>query len=490
MTEALFAEFDPASYDDWLEAARASLRERPLESIVSKTYEGIDIEPLPHADNAGAGTAADSLPGQLPYLRGTHAACYRARPWLIANEIDIAAPDDFNAALKTALSNGQTAITIGQALRLDDADDFRTALAGIDLRRYPLFIGDGRRAPELYRLLRTALHPADLRRLTGCVGYDPLGAAARRGSLPADSFDASAAHVWSVDAGSPGLGSIAVDASPYHEAGANAVQELAIALATGVSYLRELGGRGLAAELVVGKLHVSLGIGENFFMEVAKFRAIKALWAQVLRAFGVSAEARRIRLHARGGLRSLTSRDRHVNLLRLTSAALAAAFGGVDSICLPAFDAPAGASDAFSRRLARNIQLILQEEAQLTRLIDPAGGAWHIERLTDQLARAAWPRFQRFEADGGLLAALQSGAIQAEIEAVAERRRRDLTAGDKVLVGANAYVNEDEPLPPLRNRKIATSSEATAASIRVTPLKPLRLAEAFETTPQADEADA
>ena len=489
MTEALFAAFDRASYDDWLEAARASLRGRPLESIVSATYEGIDIEPLPHADNAGASTAADSLPGQYPYLRGAHAAGYRVRPWLIANEIDIAAPADFNAALKTALANGQTAITIGQSLRLDDADDLRTALAGIDLRRYPLFIGDGRRAPEIYRLLREALGEGDLRRLTGCVGYDPLGAAADSGRVPADSLDALAAHVARVDAGSPELGSVTVDTSPYHEAGANAVQELAIALATGVSYLRELGGRGLAAELVAGKLHVSLGIGENFFMEVAKFRAIKSLWAQVLRAFGVSAEAQRIRLHARGGLRNLTRRDRHVNMLRLTSEALAAAFGGVDSICLPAFDTPAGASDDLSRRLSRNIQLILQEEAQLTRLIDPAGGAWHVDALTDQLAHKAWARFQDIEADGGMLAALQSGAIQAEIEAVAERRRHDLATGEKVLVGANAYVNEDEPLPHLRSRKSATSSEATAASIRVTPLKPLRLAEAFETTRQADEAD-
>lgn len=490
MTEALFAEFDATSYDDWLEAARASLRERPLESIVSKTYEGIDIDPLPHPDSAGAGAAADSLPGQYPYLRGTRAAGYSARPWLIANEIDIAAPADFNAALKTALAHGQTAITIGQALRLDDADDFRTALAGIEFRRYPLFIGDNRRAREIYRLLRTALHPGDLRRLAGCVGYDPLGAAAISDRLPADSFDALADHVASVDAGSPGLGSIAVNTCPYHEAGANAVQESAIALATGVSYLRELGGRGLAAELVAGKLYVSLGIGENFFIELAKFRAIKSLWAQVLRAFGVSAEAQRIRLHARGGLRHLTRRDRHVNLLRLSSEALAAAIGGVDSICLPAFDAPSGASDDFSRRLSRNIQLILQEEAHLTRLIDPAGGAWHVDALTDQLARKAWARFQDIEANGGMLAALQSGAIQAEIEAVAERRRHDLSTGDKVLVGANAYVNEDEPLPPLRSRKIATSSEASAATIRVTPLKPLRLAEAFETTPQADEADA
>ncbi len=476
MTEALFAEFDASTYDDWVEAARASLGGRTLERIVSATYEGIDIAPLPHADCVGAGLASDGIRG-----------AGRARPWLIANEIDIAAPDDFNAALKTALANGQTAITVGRSLRLEQAGDTRAALAGIDLPRYPILLLSGGRSPEIYRLLQAPLNEGDLRRLTGCAGYDPLGAAARSGSLPADAFDALAAHVANLEAGSPDLGSIAVDASPYHDAGANAAQELAIALATGVAYLRELGGRGFAAEFAAEKLHVSLGIGENFFMEVAKFRAIKSLWAQMLRAFGVSAASRRIRLHARGGLRNKTRRERHVNLLRLTSETLAAALGGVDSICLPAFDAPSGASDEFSRRLSRNIQLILQEEAQVTKLIDPAGGAWHIERLTDQLARKAWRQFQRIEAAGGILAALQSGAIQAEVATVAERRRQDLAAGKSILVGANAYVNEAEPLPPARSLETADSR---AYGIRVEPLRPLRLAEDFELPRHAAGAGA
>ena len=484
MSEALFAEFEAATFDDWVEAARASLRGKSLDSLIARSYEGIDCHPLPHADSVGERAAADTLPGQFPFLRGTTAAGYRAQPWLIANEIDLADPRAFNAALHEALANGQTAITIGERLRLDDTDDIRDALADIDLSQFPILLQSSGRAPDIYRLLQAALNESELRQLRGCIGYDPLGTAVVRGSWPADAFEALATHLGQVDAHSPRLGSITVDTCVYHDAGVHAVQELAIALATGVAYLRALGGRGLAAEKVAGKLQVSLGIGENFFMEVAKFCAIKSLWAQMLRAFGVSAEAQRIRLHARGGLRNKTRRDRHVNLLRLTCEALAAALGGVDSICLPAFDAPLGTSDGFSRRLSRNIQLIIQEEAQLTQLIDPAGGAWHVEQLTDALARRAWARFQDIEARGGLLTALQSGELQAEIAAVAERRRQDLASGDKVLVGTNAFVNEGEPLPSARKREIRASSEATSASIRVTPLKPLRLAQAVAVTPQ------
>ena len=207
----------------------------------------------------------------------------------------------------------------------------------------------------------------------------------------------------------PQLGSVTVSTAVYHDAGANAVQELAIALATAVDYLRSLGAVGLDPALVADKVHFQLSIGENFFMEVAKFRAIKPLWAQVMRACGVGEPGQKIHLHATSGTRNKMRRDRHMNLLRLTSEALAAALGGVDSMTLAPFDAPLGESDDFSRRLSRNLQLILQQEVELTQVIDPAGGAWHIERLTDELARRAWEQFQTIEAAGGMLAALKAG---------------------------------------------------------------------------------
>ena len=489
MTEALFAEFEAATQEDWLEAARASLRGRPLESLVSSTYEDIDIEPLVGAD-AVDGAHLDSLPGEFPFRRGRTGSGYRERSWLIAQDIDIADPDDFNAALREALANGQTAITLTGDLKLEEASDLRRALADIDLGRYPLFLADAARAPEIYRLLSDALSEDELSGLSGCIGYDPLASLARTGRMPQDAIEGLAAHVARVAESSPEMGSIQVSAVPYHAAGANAVQELALVLATAVAYLRGLSEYGLAPDFAATKLQVVLCIGENFFMEAAKFRAVKLLWAQMTRAIGVGDEGQRIRLHARSGGRNKTRRDRYVNLLRLTAEGLAAVIGGVDSLTIAPFDAPLGKSDGFSRRLSRNLQLILREEVELTQVIDPAGGAWHIERLTDELARRAWGQFQSIEAAGGMITALEAGMIQAKIAAIAERRRADVASGAAILVGVNKYVNADEPAPPNRSESAEASEEESGViQIRVEPLPPLRLEDAID-APPASGADA
>ena len=494
MAADLFAEFEPVTPEQWLEAVRMSLRGRPLDSLVKRSIDGIDMHPLTGAADLAGIAHQRSLPGQYPYVRGTDPAGYRATPWLIAQDIDFADPREFNLALRDALANGQSAIVLGDALQLAEPADVKRAFADIDLGRYPIFFQSTRssaRAADIYDLLLTALGEDEMQSLRGCAGCDPLGRLAQSGSIPADAFERLTAHVTNVSEHSPILGSIAVDTAAYHDAGANAVKELAIALATGVTYLRELGERGLDPDTVAGKTQIYLAIGENFFTEIAKFRAIKLLWAQMTRAFGVKGDGQKVSLHARSGCRNKTRRDPHVNLLRLTTEALSAALGGVDALTIAPFDQPLGTSDAFARRLARNLQLILQEELQLTQLIDPAGGTWHIEKLTDQLARSAWALFQEIEARGGMLACLQAGNLQAEIEAVADRRRRDVAAGETILVGSNKFANRDEPLPVVQpGTQQAIDDAAGDDMTSVEPLKPLRLAEPFESPPPGKGVDA
>ena len=287
MSVKLFPEFESATPEQWIDAVRESLRGKPVQSLVKTTYEGIDIQALPQADDLAGITHHQSMPGQFPYVRGATAAGYRAAPWLIAQELGLSDPQEFNMALKDALANGQTAILLGDSPALRDAEDVRLALAGIDLSSYPLIV----RSPILYDMLCAALTDDELQQLHGCAGIDPLGNLARTGAMPVDAFERMAAHVQAVNERSPKLGSIAVSTAPYHDSGANAVQDLALALATGVTMLRELNKCGLAPSAVAPKLHFFLNIGENFFMEVAKFRAIKLLWAQVLRAFDVDDEA-------------------------------------------------------------------------------------------------------------------------------------------------------------------------------------------------------
>ena len=289
---------------------------------------------------------------------------------------------------------------MNSGLKLNDAADMRAALADIELQRFPFLIQSETRAPEIHLWMRAAFSDEALKSMRGCVGYDPLSALARSGAMPEDAFTRLAAHVRHVQDASPQLGSIAVSTAVYHDAGANAVQELALAIAAGLSYLRALTERGFTIESTASKLHFFLHIGENFFLEIAKFRAFRSLWAQVLRALGLADANQRLHFHARSGSRNKSRLDAQVNLLRLTTEALSAAIGGVDSIELAPFDQPQGKSDAFSRRLSRNLQLILQEELRLVELIDPSGGAWHVEKLTDQLARAAWSRFQAIEGGG------------------------------------------------------------------------------------------
>lgn len=484
MAEALFAEFQSAAREQWLNATLNSLSGETFDSLIKKTYEGIEIHPLPHADDLAGIAHHLSLPGQFPFARGATAAGYRASPWLIASELNISDPREFNHALKDGLANGQSAITIDDRLRLHEAADIRLAFAEIDLARCPLLVHADARAPQIYAWLGEALDGETLAQLRGCVGYDPLGNLARSGSMPEDAFERLAAHLRQVNDRSPQLGSIAISTAVYHDGGANAVQELALAIATGVAYLRELNRRGLPLEQVAPKLSFFLNIGENFFMEIAKFRAIRLLWAQVLRAFGLPNAARHMTVHARSGARNKSRLDAHVNLLRLTTEALSAAIGGVDSIALAPFDESLNISDDASR-LSRNLQLILQEELLLVELIDPAGGAPHVEKLTDQLARAAWLRFQSIEAEGGLLKSLRAGTVQAEIQAVAQARRRDLASGHAVLVGVNRYTDSDPaPTAPGADGRPAAESASEPT------LKAIRLAEPFEARREKSERGA
>lgn len=287
--------------------------------------------------------------------------------------------------------------------------------------------------------------------LGGGLAADPLGVLAEEGTLPLPlekAYDQMAHLARWMAFSSTGQDTVAVRTDIYHEAGANATQELAFGLATGAAYLRAQFARVGDIDIAAQSIRFHFAIGGQFFMEVAKLRAARLLWAQVVAAFGGNEESTALHVDAHTARRNKTAIDPHVNMLRATTEALAADIGGADSISVAPFDEPLGAPDDFSRRIARNVQIILQDEAQLKRLIDPAGGSYAVESLTDELARAAWKLFQEIEAQGGMAAALENGFVQSSVAAVAAKRAAALAKRRDVLVGVNQFANPAEKPRP------------------------------------------
>ena len=453
----LFEEFPSATYEQWLEQAKASLKGAPFEKkLVTQTYEGIALQPIYVAESREGLTQQSNLPGFPPFVRGAKPEGYLASPWDICQELQTSDPAEFNADARHDLRLGQTALGVvlqrpsSRGLRLDGLSDFRTAFSGIALGDVPLHLSAGATSLPFLALLMEHLEgagiPAD--RLRGCIGADPLGELAREGALPAAleaCYDLMAATArWCADR-APALQTVLVQGCPYHDAGASATQELAFALATAVEYVRALQSRGVPLDQILRQTRFSFSLGSSFFMEVAKLRAARVLWTHVVQAFGGNAGQAPLHLHGRTSAWNQSRLDSAVNMLRNTTEAFSGIVGGVNSLQVRPHDEPVGPPTEFSRRVARNVQLLLLHESHLTHPIDPAGGSWYVETLTDQVGRTSWSLFQDIEKQGGMARALAQGTPQQLVAEVAERKARDLETRRLVFVGVNAYPDPREP---------------------------------------------
>ncbi len=491
--ERLLSEFPPATPGEWRDAAEKLLKGAPFEKrMITPTPEGIDLLPIyaPPADQSGGPVARPEEPGSYPFRRGSAAPAPNPPPWLIAQELPYPTYEEFNKALRDDLERGQTAIflPLDLASRLgvdpDQADastigsrgvsiasvaGYGKALTGIDLSSYPLFIEAGSAGP-----LFLALAAADARKkhpdrpaLRGCIGSDPLGVLASEGRLLSSLevlYDEMAVAAEWADKYSPELRTIVVSTSAYHDGGASAVEELACAVGTAAAYVRELVLRGVSPDIAVHQIWFSFSVGSQFFMEIAKLRAARVLWANVASAFGVHGKGGAMAMHVRTSATAMTRIDPYVNMLRVTTEALAGAIGGCSSMHVGFFDEAIRRPDEFSRRIARNVQVLLQAESHIHRVVDPAGGSWYVEALTESIAERAWKLFQKIEEQGGMAAALQNGFVRNLIAESARRRAEALALRRSVMVGVNAYANpleaslEEGPddLDSVRSRRAET----------------------------------
>ena len=467
----LLAEFPPVSYDQWHKLVETELKGAPFDKkMFTATSEGITLKPIYRSDDTADLPHINSLPGFAPFVRGATASGYVHEPWAVSQEITCASASEFNNAARNSISRGLNALNmvldhatrnghdpdwarpedVGCAgLSIATLGDLDRALEGVDLEKTSLFVRSGASALPFAALLlalakKRGKSPAQLR---GCIEMDPLGVLAHEGRLP-QSFDGAYREMatltrWaSVNA--PKLQTVCVHSRAWHESGGSAVQELAFTLATGVEYLRQLARAGLDADAAAPRIRFAVTVGMNFFMEIAKLRALRMLWSRAVEAVGGNDAARKTSLHVRTARWDKTVVDPYNNLLRSTVEAFAGVLGGCDSMQVGAFDEVLREPDDFSLRIARNTQLVLQKECSLDHVIDPAGGSWYVESTTAELATRAWALFQEVEKLGGMEAALRAGFPQKTVAATAADRLKAVARRRDSIVGVNQYANPKE----------------------------------------------
>jgi len=468
----LLEEFPEHTLEQWKEAAVQLLKGRPFDkTLITQTYEGFDLQPIYMQETLPELSHLGDQPGMGTMVRGARVDGYLENSWLISQELSAPSPDQLNGVIREGLENGQNEVNIWLdrpsrsglgcssgdestgvcGVSLSSVEDLRTAFKGVHADMVSFYLQSGMAAPAVYALFaawvgETPGGGADIR---GCIGLDPIAWLAENGQFPGERdrvFATMSAMLKSSKETLPQLQVIEAAGHSCHNAGGSSVQEMAMVLASGVTYLREMCERGHTAAEVASRMRLTVSVGGNFFLEVAKLRALRLLWQRVLSAWGVSEKEQVMHVHARTGLWNKTILDPYVNMLRTTTEAFSAVVGGCDSLHVSAFDEIIRESDTFSRRIARNTHTILAEECGMSEVIDPAGGSWAVETLTDQMAREAWSAFQKIEEAGGIIASLQTGSLQAAVGEVRAQRLRNIERRKDSIVGTNVYPNATEKL--------------------------------------------
>lgn len=475
----LSADFPPTSYEQWRELVEAELKGAPFEKkLITRTLEGIDLQPLYTADHWPSADDPTGFPGFAPLTRGSRPLGNARAGWDIRQEHLDPDPAVANRAILGDLAGGVTSIQ----LRLDAAactgldadareaiglagqdgvmvysiDDLRRVLEGVDLTIAPVSIDAGAAflpgaALLIALLVERGVAPAGVR----CAfNADPLGALLRDGQLdvPLETALGQMADLAAWTARTyPNATAVEVGTGPYHHSGATSTQDLAFAVGTALEYLRAMTAAGLDVDTAARQIVFGVSVGCQFFRAIAKLRALRTMWTKVVTECGGSPEAAAAtRLRSRTSRRVLTSIDPWVNLLRNTVCCFAGAVGGADSITTAPLDAAIGLGDEFSRHLARNTQVILQEESHLNRVVDPAGGSWFLELLSAQLAGKSWNLLREIEAQGGMIQAATSGWVAEQIAAVDSTRERDLATRKLVVTGVSEHpdIREERVVRP------------------------------------------
>ena len=459
--------FPPKSFADWEALARSDLKGAAPESLAWTTPEGIVVKPLyTEADLEGLAHLG-GMPGFAPFVRGPRATMYANRPWTIRQYAGFSTAEESNRFYKEGLRNGQMGLSVafdlathrgydsdhphvvgdvGKAgVAIDSVEDMKILFDGIPLDRMSVSMTmNGAVLPVLAGFIVAGEEQGvDRSRLSGTIQNDILKEFMVRNTYiypPAPSMRIVADIIAYTARHMPKFNSISISGYHMQEAGATCVQELAFTLADGLEYVRAARARGLDVDAFAPRLSFFFAIGMNFFMEVAKLRAARLLWARLMAPFGPrKAESLSLRTHCQTSGVSLTEQDPFNNIVRTTVEAMAAVLGGTQSLHTNSFDEALALPTPFSARIARNTQLIIAEETGIPRVVDPLGGSYYVEHLTHSIAAEAMKLIDEVEAMGGMTKAVESGMPKLRIEEAAARRQARIDRGEETIVGVNRY---------------------------------------------------
>jgi methylmalonyl-CoA mutase len=452
---------------DWEKLAARELRGKPLDSLNWQTLEGIAVKPLYTAEDVKTLPQMGEMPGIAPFTRGVRATMYAGRPWTIRQYAGFSTAEASNAFYRKALAAGQQGVSVafdlathrgydsdhprvpgdvGKAgVAIDSVEDMKILFDGIPLEKVSVSMTmNGAVIPILANFIVAGEEQGVARAdLSGTIQNDILKEFMVRNTYiypPEPSMRIIADIIEYTAKEMPKFNSISISGYHMQEAGANLVQELAFTLADGRDYVRAAIARGMDVDAFAGRLSFFFAIGMNFFMEAAKLRAARFLWHRIMTGFGAKkAESLMLRTHCQTSGVSLQEQDPYNNVIRTAYEAMAAALGGTQSLHTNALDEAMALPTEFSARIARNTQLILQEETGITHVVDPLAGSYYVESLTAELAEKAWELMEEVEAMGGMTRAVASGMPKLRIEETAARRQAAIDRGDEVVVGVNKY---------------------------------------------------
>jgi methylmalonyl-CoA mutase len=503
----------------WRELAAKELKGADPETLTWQTPEGIDVKALYTAADLEALEVTGGAPGVEPFVRGPRATMYANRPWTIRQYAGFSTAEESNAFYRQNLAAGQMGLSVafdlathrgydsdhprvvgdvGKAgVAIDSVEDMKILFDGIPLEKMSVsHTMNGAVLPVLAGYIVAAEEQGVTQdQLTGTIQNDILKEFMVRNTYiypPAPSMRIVGDIFEYTTKFMPKFNLISISGYHMQEAGATAVQELGFTLADGLEYARYVAGRGLPVDDFAGRVSFFFGIGMNFFMEVAKLRAARLLWARIMTDLGAQKPgSKMLRTHCQTSGVSLTEQDPYNNIVRTAYEAMAAVLGGTQSLHTNSFDEAIALPSDFAARIARNTQLILAEETGVTHVIDPLGGSYFVEHLTQSLANEAWKLIQEVEQLGGMTKAVESGMPKLRIEEAAARRQARLDRHEETIVGVNKYRLENEP--PVDVREIDNTEVRRQQLARLEKLKrdrdPEKVAAALDALTRGAESD-